>query len=74
MSNHQNPFSAKTEEELKDLYREFLKTEQKGVFNSGTELWKIHTQYEKDFGATATLMLQIELTHTIADLWFSKGN
>lgn len=74
MSNHQNLFISKTEAELKDLYRDFLKIEQKGVFNAGTELWKIHTQYEKDFGATATLMLQIELTHAIADLWFSKNN
>ena len=30
-------------------------------------------EYEKDFGANTVLMLQIELTRTIADRWFAEA-
>ena len=35
-----------------------------------TNWGKIKKEYEKDFGANTVLMLQIELTHTIANRWF----
>ena len=28
-------------------------------------------QYENDFGAKTVIMLQIELTHSIADRWYN---
>lgn len=38
-----------------------------------SELGKIKTEYDKDFGANTVLMLQIELTHTIANLWYKEN-
>lgn len=35
-----------------------------------TNWGEIKKEYEKDFGVNAVLMLQIELTHTIANRWF----
>ena len=71
---HVNIFDTKTDEELILLYNQFLEAEKNGAFPDNTELAKIKREYEKDFGAKTTLMLQIELTHVIADRWFKEHN
>ena len=75
--NHINIFETKTDLynfrfflELMALYSEFLDAEKNGGFDENTELGKIKTKYEKDFGANTVIMTQIELTHAIADRWF----
>lgn len=70
--NHVNIFETKTELELMSLYAEFLDAEKNGGFDENTELGKIKTEYEKDFGANTVIMTQIELTHTIADRWLKS--
>lgn len=56
---HVNIFDTKTDEELILLYNQFLEAEKNGAFPDNTELAKIKREYEKDFGAKTTLMLQI---------------
>ena len=73
MSKHINLFEAKTKEELLELYGEFLECEKSAGIPEDSELDKIKTEYEKDFGANTVLMLQIELTHTIADWWYKEN-
>ena len=70
--NHVNIFETKTDLELMSLYAEFLDAEKNGGFGENTELGKIKTEYEKDFGANTVIMTQIELTHTIADRWLKS--
>ena len=70
--NHVNIFETKTDLDLMTLYSEFLDAEKNGGFDENTELGKIKTEYEKDFGANAVIMTQIELTHTIADRWLKS--
>ena len=67
----QNPFYAKTKEELLELYKEFLEAEKSGILDD-SKLGKIREEYEKDFGAN-TVMLQIELTHAISVLWYREN-
>ena len=55
------------------MYGEFLKVEETGFFDSDTDLDKIRKAYNEDFGSNTTLMLQIELTHAIADLWYKEN-
>lgn len=69
---HINIFETKTDLELMSLYSEFLDAEKNGGFDENTELGKIKTEYEKDFGANTVIMTQIELTHTIADRWLKS--
>ena len=71
---HINIFETKSKEELVELYAEFLETEKLCGFDSETELGKIKQMYEKDFGVNTVLMLQIELTHTIANLWYKENS
>ena len=73
MSKHINLFETKTKEELLELYGEFLECEKSTCIPEDSKLGKIKTEYEKDFGANMVLMLQIELTHTIADLWYKEN-
>ena len=73
MGKHINLFETKTKEELLGLYSEFLECEKSAGIPENSELGKIKTEYEKDFGANTVLMLQIELTHTIADLWYKEN-
>ena len=68
---HINIFETKSDEELIELYRQFLEAEKSGSFPNDTELGIIKKQYENDFGAKAVIMLQIELTHSIADRWYN---
>ena len=67
---HVNIFETKSDEELSVLYGKFLEAEKISGFTDDNELGKIKKEYEKDFGANTVLMLQIELTHTIANRWF----
>nr|DAL62295.1 MAG TPA_asm: hypothetical protein [Caudoviricetes sp.]DAT97384.1 MAG TPA: hypothetical protein [Bacteriophage sp.]DAX13736.1 MAG TPA: hypothetical protein [Bacteriophage sp.] len=67
---HVNIFETKSDEELSVLYGQFLEAEKISGFPDDNELGKIKKEYEKDFGANTVLMLQIELTHTIANRWF----
>ena len=70
-----NIFETKSDDELSVLYDQFLEAEKTGSFSDDNELGKIKEKYQEDFGANTTLMLQIELTHTIADRWYkSKKN
>lgn len=69
---HVNIFETKTDEELLTLYNQFLEVEKTAVFSDDNELGKIKREYENDFGANTTLMIQIELTHTIADRWYKN--
>ena len=73
MSNHINLFESKSKEELLQLYGEFLEAEKKAGIPEDSELGKIKLEYEKDFGANTVLMLQIEITHTISDLWYKDN-
>lgn len=70
---HVNVFEKKTNEELSVLYGQFLNAEKSTGFSENNELGKIKKEYEKDFGANTVLMLQIELTRTIADRWFAEA-
>lgn len=70
---HVNIFETKSKEELAKLYEEFLETERTGFFNPDSDLNKIREAYNKDFGSNTTWMLQIELTHAIADLWYKEN-
>lgn len=70
---HVNIFQNKSKEELVKLYEEFLETERTGFFNPDSDLNKIREAYNKDFGSNTTWMLQIELTHAIADLWYKEN-
>lgn len=73
---HVNIFETKSDEELSVLYGQFLEAEKISGFSDDNELGKIKKEYEKDFGANTVLMLQMELTHTIANRWFieHRGN
>lgn len=71
---HVNIFETKSKEELVKLYEEFLKVEETGFFDSDTDLDKIRKVYDEDFGSNTTSMLQIELTHAIADLWYKENS
>ena len=56
-----------------ELYGELLECEKSASIPEDSAFGKIKTEYEKDFGANTVLMLQIELTHTIADLWYKEN-
>lgn len=71
---HINVFKEKTDEELALLYSQFLEAEKIAAFLLDNELGKIKREYEKDFGANAILMLQIELTRTVTDRWYKEHN
>ena len=70
---HVNVFQNKSKEELIKLYGEFLKVEETGYFDPETDLGVIREDYSCDFEANATWMLQTELTHAIADLWYEEN-
>lgn len=69
---HVNIFETKSDKELFELYKQFLEAEKLGGFPDDTELGIIKKQYEDDFGTNTVIMLQIELTHTIADKWYKE--
>lgn len=67
---HINIFETKSDKELFELYKQFLEAEKIGCFLDDNELGIIKKQYKDDFGANAVFMLQVELTHVIADRWY----
>lgn len=69
---HTNLFETKTDEELHVLYKQFLEAENIGGFPEDNELGRIKKEYEKEFGVKTALMIQIELTHTIANRWYNE--
>lgn len=73
MKKHINLFETMTKEELIEVYEEFLQAEKNTGIPDDSKLGKIKSEYEEDFGANTVLMLQIELTHTIADLWYKEN-
>lgn len=73
MKKHVNLFETMTKEELIEVYEEFLQAEKNVGISDDSKLGKIKSEYEKYFGANTVLMLQIELTHAIADLWYKEN-
>ena len=70
MEVYKNLFKEKTESELILLYKQFLDFEDSGVFEEETELRDIRNEYSQWFGVGAVNMVQSDLLHTIADIWY----
>ena len=64
-------FETKTDKELVKLYGQFREAEKTGFF-SENELGTIVEKYRDEFGARALIMLQIEITHAVADSWYKE--
>lgn len=71
MKEYRNIFKEKTEEELIVLYKQFLESEKLGYIPDN-ELGQIRDEYWEYFKTNMLLMLQIDLMHTISDLWFKN--
>lgn len=65
-------FTTKTDDELAVLYKQFLEAEKEPGFRPDNELGKIKNEYDKYFGCNATFMVQVELTHAVADRWYTE--
>ena len=70
MDAYKNLFKEKTESELILLYKQLLDFEDSGVFEEETELRDIRNEYSQWFGAGAVSMVQSDLLHAIADIWY----
>ena len=71
MEVYKNLFKEKTESELILLYKQLLDFEDSGVFEEETELRNIRNEYSQWFGTGAVSMVQSDLLHAIADLWYA---
>ena len=71
MDAYKNLFKEKTESELILLYKQLLDFEDSGVFEEETELRDIRNEYSQWFGAGAVSMVQSDLLHAIADIWYA---
>ena len=71
MEPYKNLFKEKTESELILLYKQLLDFEDSGVFEEETELRDIRNEYSQWFGAGAVSMVQSDLLHVIADIWYA---
>ena len=71
MEAYKNLFKEKTESELILLYKQFLDFEDSGVFKEGSELRNVRNEYAQWFGAGAVNMVQSDLLHAIADIWYA---
>lgn len=71
MEAYKNLFKEKTESELILLYKQFLDFEDSGVFEEETELRNIRNEYSQWFGVGAVNMVQSDLLHAIADIWYA---
>lgn len=71
MEAYKNLFKEKTESELILLYKQFLDFEESGVFKEGLELRNVRNEYAQWFGAGAVNMVQSDLLHAIADIWYA---
>ena len=69
--SHINIFETKTDEELVKLYDQFREVEKTGFFDKN-ELGAIVEKYREEFGAKTLIMLQIEITHAVADRWYKE--
>lgn len=69
MSEYKNIFKEKNDEELRKLYGQFLEWENTGVI-IGKELGEICDIYCKWFNSNPLGMIQHDLLHTMADLWY----
>ena len=69
MSQYRNVFKEKDDKELKKLYGQFLQFEKTGVI-TGEELREIRDLYGEWFSSNPLNMLQYDLLHTMADLWY----
>lgn len=67
---HINMFELKSDNELITLYEQFLDGEAKHGFSYDNDLGRIKLEYEKAYGASAMLMLQVEMTHAMASRWY----
>lgn len=67
---HINVFELKSDNELITLYEQFLDGEAKHGFSYDNDLGRIKLEYEKAYGASAMLMLQVELTRAMASRWY----
>ena len=70
MEAYKNLFKEKTESELILLYKQLLDFEESGVFMEETELRNIRNEYSQWFGVGAVNMVQSDLLHAIADIWY----
>lgn len=70
MDAYKNLFKEKTESELILLYNQLLDFEESGVFADETELRNIKNEYSQWFGVGAVNMVQSDLLHAIADIWY----
>ena len=69
MNEYRNIFKEKNDEELRRLYGQFLEWEKTGVI-VGKELGEIRDLYCKWFNSNPLGMIQYDLLHTMADLWY----
>ena len=67
---HINVFELKSDNELMTLYEQFLDGEAKHGFFYDNDLGRIKLEYEKAYGSSAMLMLQVELTRAMASRWY----
>ena len=67
---HINMFELKSDNELITLYEQFLDGEAKHGFSYDNDLGRIKLEYEKAYGASAMLMLQVEMTRAMASRWY----
>lgn len=68
--NKKNLFLNKTDDELIQLYEQFLDFEKTGVIY-GNELATIRDEYLKTYGSGgAVTMVEFDVLHTIADRWY----
>lgn len=72
MEQYKNLFKEKTESELIILYKQLLNFEESGVFANETELRNIKNEYSQWFGVGAVGMVQSDLLHAIADIWYNQ--
>lgn len=69
MSEYRNVFKEKDDKELRKLYGQFLQFEKIGVI-AEDELGAIRDMYSEWFNSNPIGMLQYDLLHTMADLWY----
>lgn len=67
---HINVFELKSDNELITLYEQFLDGVAKHGFSYDNDLGRIKLEYEKTYGASAMLMLQVEMTSAMASRWY----
>lgn len=72
MEAYKNLFKEKTESELILLYKQLLDFEDSGIFEEETELRNMRNEYSQWFGIGAVSMVQSDLLHAIADLWYFR--